>query len=146
MSASLYDQVKTLRKVLRALLWTIGIVLALVIAFLFLLPILNPRPKTYRFVFPAGITRTLSMTDSGFVMRTMVPGAPPLPREDGFRLVRFDQPRTIDTSEEYVFGHEWFREEVYIVDQTGRRKLDGIGCMASPSLEHYPVQVTCNAR
>jgi hypothetical protein len=82
-------------------LWTIAaLVVLVVVAFIFLIPVINPPPKTYRFVFPAGTQRTRDMTDSGFVLRTMVPRAPPLPREDGFRLVRFDLSKSIDTSEE----------------------------------------------
>lgn len=127
--------------------WLVGGVIALAVALLFLIPVINPPPKTYRFVFPAGTQRTLEMADSRFVLRTMVPGAPPLPREDGFRLVRFDLSRSIDTSEECVFGSEYFREERYVLSKDGhRQKDDGIHCICIPSVEHVPAAVTCNAR
>ena len=136
-----------LRTILKVAVWLVGGVIALAAGLLFLIPVINPPPKTYRFVFPAGTQRTHFMTDSGFVMRTMVAGAPPLPREDGFRLVRFDLSRSIDTSEEYVFGHEYLREETYVLSSDGhRQKGDGISCMCSPSVEHVPAMVTCNAR
>jgi hypothetical protein len=77
----------------------------------------------------------------------MVPGATSLPREDGFRLVRFDLSRTIETSEEYFFWNEYFREEHYILSRNGeRQKADGIGCICIPSVEHVSARVTCNAR
>jgi hypothetical protein len=139
--------VNVLFRIARVALWIVGSVFALVLLISVLLPIINPPPKTYRYVFPAGVTKTQLTTESGFLLRTKIPGAPSLPREDGFRLVRFDQAPNIDTSDEYVFGHEWFREEVYVVDEAGHRKeLTGVYCTPTPSLAHYPVKVTCDAR
>jgi hypothetical protein len=133
--------------VMRALLGIVGALVALLLAFFFLLPIINPPPKTYRFVFPAETRRTENVSNSAFRLRTMIPGAPTLPREEGFRLVTFDQSNPVDTSEEYVFGHEYFREEHYILSVDGaRRKADGIWCTPTPSVEHVPVVVSCNAR
>lgn len=141
------ESVTNLSKVLKIVAGAVGAVVALVVILLFLIPVINPPPKTYRFVFPAGTQRTRDMTDSGFALRTMVPGAPPLPREEGFRVVRFDVSPMIETSEEYVFGQEYFREEHYIVSASGKRqKFDGIGCICIPSVEHVPAQVTCNVR
>ena len=134
-------------KIVRAILWTIASAVVLMIAAGFLIPVINPPPKTYRFLFPAGTRRTLDMRESAFLLRTMGPGAPLLPREDGFRLVRFDRAKSIDTSEEYVFGNEYFREEIYIVSTDGRREeADRIWCTPAPSLQHVPAVVTCNAR
>lgn len=136
-----------LRKLALVVSYLFAAFVVLVVGFVLLLPIINPPPKTYRFVFPAGTQRTRDMTDSGFVVRTMVPGAQPLPREDGFRLVRFDLSKTIETSEEYFFGNEYFREETYIISSDGHRKeVDGISCICIPSVEHVPARVTCNAR
>jgi hypothetical protein len=99
--------------------------------------IVNPPTKTYRFVFPEG-------AHGKFVLRCLVPGAPPLHFEDGFRLVRFHPGvRTIDTSDEYVFGNEWFREEHFVEGNAGRKAVDGLDCQPSPSLQHVRVDVTC---
>ena len=134
-------------KVVRAILWVGAAAVVLLIAFVFLIPLINPPPKTYRFLFPAAAQGTASSGEGGFVLRTLVGGAPLLPREDGFRLVRFDRSKSINTSEEYVWGNEYFREEYYIVSSDGRRqKTDRMRCSPYPSLEHVPVTVTCNAR
>lgn len=97
----------------------------------------NPPRKTYRFVFPEGAHGT-------FVLRCLVPGAPPLRFEDGFRLVRFEAGvQTVDTSDEYVFGNEWYVEEHFVEGRSGRTKVDGMYCRPAPSLEHVRVDVTC---
>jgi len=129
---------------LRAVFWGTVAAIALLIVGIcvvyYVIPIFNPPPKTYRYVFPADFATRRETT---FVLRTMVPGAPPLPREDGFRLVRFDRAQSIDTSEEYEFGSEYFREEYYVVDGERRRKLDDVDCRPSHSVAHRPLAVIC---
>jgi len=43
---------------------------------------------------------------------------------------------TVDTSDEYVFGNEWYVEEHFVEGRSGRTKVDGMYCRPSPSLEH----------
>jgi len=138
---------RAFRWFLRAVFWGSVAAIALVIVAIFVvyyvIPFFNPPPKTYRYVFPANFATSGATT---FVLRTMVPGAQPLPREDGFRLVHFDRAQSIDTSEEYVFGNEYFREEYYVVDQGRRRQVEGISCTPHQSVEHRAVEVACIAR
>ena len=86
------------------------------------------RKKTYRFVFPEGAS-------GRYVLRCQVPGAPPLPGEDAFRLVRFGPGvRTIETSDAYVWGNEWFVEEHFVEGATTRRRIE----LARGSCDPYP--------
>ncbi len=99
--------------------------------------VVNPPTKTYRFVFPEG-------ANGEYVLRCLVDGAASLPREDGFRLVRFGpQQRVIDTRDEYVFGNEWYEEQRLVEGSRGRRKVDAT-CRSVPSLAQVRVDVTCN--
>jgi len=99
--------------------------------------VVNPPRRTYRFVVPEG-------AHGRFLLRCFVPTAPPLPIEDGFRLVRFGPgSRVIDTSDEYIFGNEWYREEHFVEGNRGRRNVD-IYCHPFPSMQHVRVDVTCD--
>lgn len=96
----------------------------------------NPPRKTYRFIFPEGAR-------GEFVLRCLVAGAPPLPWEDGFRLVRFEPgTRTLETQDEYVFGNEYFREEHFVAGAAGRKPIT-VDCIPSPSMQGERVDATC---
>lgn len=114
----------------------VGALVALASATCAVVHIVNPPRKTYRYVVPEGM-------HGKFLLRCSVPGAPPLPLEDGYRLVRFDATsRTVDTADEYVFGNEWYDEQHLVAGLSGRRKVDA-DCRPFPSMEHVRVDVTC---
>jgi hypothetical protein len=97
----------------------------------------SPRKKTYRWFFSDGPT-------GEYVARFMVPGAPALPVEDGFRVVRFPPgTRSVDTGDEYVFGNEYFREEYFLIVDGTRREIKA-RCQPRPSLEHVRVDARCS--
>jgi hypothetical protein len=97
----------------------------------------NPPQKTYRWVVPETM-------HGEFVLRCLVPGAPPLPVESGFRLVRFGNGvRVVDTADEYVFGNEYFREEFYADGPEGLRRVKGVDCSVTRSEQHVRVDVRC---
>lgn len=99
--------------------------------------LVNPPMKKYRYVFPDG-------AHGKYVVRFLVEGAPPLPTEDGYRLVRFTPAlRTIDTSDEYIFGGEWSHSEQFAEAASGRRRVE-IPCQPSHSVEHIRLDVTCD--
>ncbi len=51
--------------------------------------------------------------------------------------MRFDLNRVLETSEEYVFGNEWFIEDHQVAEPTGRREvLRDVDCRPIPALEH----------
>ena len=102
----------------------------------FVIRAVNPPTKTYRWIFP-------DTMHGEFLLRCKVPGAPTLPLEDGFRLVRFSPGLpSLDTADDYVFGNEYFEEEFYTESALGRHRATAT-CRPSPSLEHVRVDVRC---
>lgn len=73
------------------------------------------RAKRERYLIPDGYSGWLCITYG-------VPEAQPLPMEDGFRLVKFEQSCTIVTSSAQMPGHDYY-DEFYFYSGNTRRLL-----------------------
>lgn len=86
-----------------------------VVCFSVLLYLLRENPKRDRFLIPEGFSGTLAVTYS-------VQGAPPLPMEEGFRLIKFNNDGIVQTSSPGMPGK--FRDEYYFYSGNARRPLE----------------------
>jgi hypothetical protein len=76
--------------------------------------VLSP-PKRHRYLIPEGYAGWLCVTFS-------VPGAPSLPTEDGFKVVRYPRSGVVETSDVGILGK--MKDEFLYYADPGRRPLD----------------------
>jgi hypothetical protein len=123
-----------------------GLVLGLVLS---VSDVISPSPTIYRYYFPVGTKTTASVVDGKFRVRSMVQGAPPLPKESGVSIVRFDRSREIETSDEHIWGHSGgglpTSHFFVALPDGGWVESKDIRCNCVPAAEHVPTVVTCNA-
>lgn len=108
-----------------------------------LLYITHATPKRDRILIPEGYSGTLAVTFS-------VHGAPPLPMEDGFRVIKFNKDGEVKTSSPGMPGK--LKDEYYFYSGSSRRLLEsnemggGFTEASSGKPEEYTFKFTVNSK
>lgn len=100
-------------KTLKVGLWSVGVALIAVAGFVWVVS--ATPPKRERYLIPEGYFGWLCVSYS-------VSGAPPLEKEDGFRLVRFSPSGVIETSTEGMPGK--YKDEFWFYGGNALRKMN----------------------